>query len=588
MNKKNKTLKENFSEALQAFKKKDYKNSEIICYKILSIDPYHFDSIFLLSTIFVFKNDFEKAKGLMTKAVEIQPQNKSALNNLGIAYKELGQLDEAIKFHKKVLEIDPNHTNANYNIALAYYDLRELKTAKNYLQKTVEIQNNYALAFYSLGNVHVDLKEFSEALSCYQKAIEINPNLISAHNNLGLLYRDLNDFKNAEICYQKVIKLKPDHASTHHNLGQLYKELGEFDKSIKAHQEAIKYESENLINYQFLSELKKDILDSSLKDKIKKILKKDKSTPGNLAYGNYLLAKYERKMKNYEKELNYLIKGHQNFYQFYKKKFDLGIKYCFDDVHQIVKGGEVEKSNKKNNNELKPIFIVGVPRSGSTLVERIIGSGKNNIPIGEETGVIGHFIPSKVLEKKSLNLGSVDNLRSELFNIYKDKGLISKKHDYIFTDKSLDNFFYLKILKEIYPNAKIINCKRNILSSIMSIFQNNLTTLAWTHNLENIFRYFDNYFKIINDYKEENTDAIYELEFEKLVNDPEEESKKLMKYCDLPWDKKCLEFYKRKDLYSKTASNIQIRKAIYRHSPDRYLPYKEFLDKYGEKYSWYN
>jgi len=141
---------------------------------------------------------------------------------------------------------------------------------------------------------------------------------------------------------------------------------------------------------------------------------------------------------------------------------------------------------------------------------------------------------------------------------------------------------------KIYPNAKIINCKRDILSSIVSIFQNNLTELAWAHDLDKIFRYFNNYFKIIEKYKKINPNFIYELEFEKLVNNPEEESKKLMKFCELPWDKKCLEFYKREDLFSKTASNIQIRKAIYKHSVTKYLPYKKFLNQYGEKYSWFN
>ena len=122
----------------------------------------------------------------------------------------------------------------------------------------------------------------------------------------------------------------------------------------------------------------------------------------------------------------------------------------------------------------------------------------------------------------------------------------------------------------------------------MSIFQNNLTELSWTHDLDNIFKYFNNYFEIIENYKEVNPNVIYELEFEKLINNPVEESKKLMKFCELPWDKKCLEFYKRKDLISKTASNIQIRKAIYKHSSDKYLPYKKFLNKYGKKYSWFN
>tara|TARA_B100001765_G_C19373753_1_gene280329 strand:- start:50 stop:739 length:690 start_codon:yes stop_codon:yes gene_type:complete len=229
-----------------------------------------------------------------------------------------------------------------------------------------------------------------------------------------------------------------------------------------------------------------------------------------------------------------------------------------------------------------------VPRTGTTLVERIIVSGKKFIPIGEETGIIGHYIPKKILEKQSLNLGNVDEIRNELLDIYKERGLILKKYDYQFTDKSLDNFFYLNLINQIYPNAKIINCRRDALSSIMSIFQNNLTVLAWTHNLDTIFRYFDNYFKIIENYNEINPNNIYELKFEELVSNPDKESKKLMKFCELPWDKKCLEFHKRKDLFSKTASNIQIRGAIYKHSLDKYLPYKKLLDEYGKKYYWFN
>ena len=100
----------------------------------------------------------------------------------------------------------------------------------------------------------------------------------------------------------------------------------------------------------------------------------------------------------------------------------------------------------------------------------------------------------------------------------------------------------------------------------MSIFQNNLTDLAWTHDFNNIFKYFDNYFEIIENYNESNPNELYQLESEKLSNNPEEESKKLLKFCKLPWDKNCLEFYTRKDLISKTASNVHIREAIYKHS----------------------
>ena len=112
--------------------------------------------------------------------------------------------------------------------------------------------------------------------------------------------------------------------------------------------------------------------------------------------------------------------------------------------------------------------------------------------------------------------------------------------------------------------------------------------MAWTHNLDHIFKYFDNYFRIIENYNEVYPNALYELEFEKLTINSEAESKKLMKFCELPWDNSCLEFYKKKDLVSKTASNIQIREAIYQHSLEKYLPYKKLLEKHGKKYSWFN
>ena len=587
MNKKNLTLRESFAKAVQSFKSKDYKKAEVYCYKILSIDPNHLDSISLLSTIAAINNNFDKAKKLLHQSLEIKPKNTPTLNNLGTIYKESGKFKEAIVFFEKALKVDVNHVNSNYNLGTTYYKLKDLKKAKFFLKKTVELQDNYALAFFALGNVHVDLKELHEAVSCYQKTIEIRPDFVNAYNNLGLVFRDLNDFKNAVDSYEKAIKIKPDYASAHHNLGIILKEQGDFKKAIQSHELAAKHEPDDLSHYFFLSDLKKEILDSNLKIKINDILKNKSVSVRNKAYGNYLLARYERSEKNYDTEFKHLIEGHNNYFNSKKQIFDLAVKYCFTDVIQINEGAKVEKANSNSNYE-KPIFIVGVPRCGSTLVERIIASGKKIIPIGEESMVMENFINAIILEKQSLNLGDVNEVGQKISNVYKSKGLVSKKFDYTFTDKSLNNFFYLSLIKDIYPKAKIINCKRDVLSSIVSIFQNNLASLAWTHNLENIFKYFDNYFKIIKTFTEAHPDLIYNLEFEKLVDNPEQETKKLMDYCELTWDQKCLEFYKRSDLFSKTASNVQIRQPIYKDSANKYLPYKKFLSSYGKKYNWFN
>ena len=588
MNKNKQSLKGNFVEALKHYRNKDFKAAEFICYKILSIDSNHFDSVSLLANINVISRNFDKAKEFLERAIKIQPENVSILNNLGTAYKELGKSKEAINFYQKVLGIDSNHTNANFNLGLEFYKLKEFRKAKNYLEKTVRIQPNYALAHFNVGNLQKEFKEFKKSKTSYLKAIELKPNFASAHNNLGLVFSAMGDPLNAINCYNKAVEINSDHAGAYNNLGRIYTEIGEFKKAINSHLMAIKLEPENLMHYFYLTELNENFLDLKLKKKIEKILIAKKPFKSNLVFGNFLLSRYTKNEKEYEREFNHLTKAHKYYFELKKEKFELAIKYCFGDVLQISNFVKFDRPNNNSDYKVKPIFIIGVPRSGSTLIEKIIGSGRKPIPMGEEVAILENFINNKILEKKSLNLSGVKSIRKELVDLYKDRGLIQEKNDFVFTDKSLNNFFYLGLIKEIFPQAKIINCRRKALSSIISIFRNNLTELAWAHNLENIFKYFDNYFQIINQIKKKYPNFIYELDFDNFTNAPEVESKKLLKFCNLPWDKKCLEFYKRKDIVSKTASRQQIRKAIYKHTTDRYLPYKKLLIKYGSKYSWFN
>ena len=586
MNKNQQSLKTIFVEASGHYRKNDFKTAEVFCYKILSIDRNHFDSISLLANIFAVNRNFDKAKEFLEKAIKIQPENTTILNNLGTAYRELGDTEKAMTFYQKVLGINSNHTNANYNLGLIFYRLKELKRAKEYLEKTVKIQPNYAFAHFSLGNLQKELKKLKQAKESYLKAIELRPSFASAQNNLGLVFSNIGDPDSAVKCYKKALEIDPKHAGAYNNLGRLYTETGELEKAIESYKVAIKLEPQNLVHTYYLSELDKNFLNSEVKNKTEEILNNKETYRINLVYGNFLLSRYERNEKNYEREFNYLIKAHKNYFELKKKKFESGIKYCFNDVLQISKFAKLKNAN--NNNKIKPIFIIGVPRCGSTLIEKIIGSGKESIPMGEEVVVLEHFINKKVFEKKSLNLGEADSFGDELVSIYKNRGLIDEKSNFVFTDKSLNNFFYLGLIKVIFPESKVINCRRESLSSIMSIFQNNLTELAWAHNLENIFKYFDYYFQIIDEFKKKYPGFIYDLNFENFTNEPEIESKKLLKYCNLAWDKKCLKFYKRKDIIAKTTSRIQIRKPIYKHSSDKYLPYKKLLDKYGNKYSWFN
>ena len=345
----------------------------------------------------------------------------------------------------------------------------------------------------------------------------------------------------------------------------MYAKLGQFQEAAKCLQTALKDKPDDLETFYMLHRLGEKVLNPTLKNKIVKVINDDNCTKMNLAYGNLLLSKFEQQVSNYERELHYLLKGHNYFFQSKSIKFEEELKYWFDILPRIEEIVSLKKTDK-NNHHIKPIFIVGLPRCGSTLIEKVITSGTKPISIGEETEIFNLLI----------HQGS----REKILEAYQQRGLIQAASDYTFTDKSLENFFFIKFIKEIFPSAKIINCTRNTLSSIMSILQTNLTEIAWAHHLKHIYQFFNLYHQKIKHFKTTFPNFIYDLNYEKFINDPETESKKLMEYCNLPWNKRCLEFYKRKDIVSDTASDVQIRKTIHKDSLDKYLPYKPFILKH--------
>ena len=545
-----------FALAVQNHKENNLQAAENLYKEVLKTNFNHFESIYNLGTIFAQTKRFDLAKQLLFKAIKIQPNYADAHNNFGNVLKELGEYEKAISSYKKVIQIQPNYANAHYN----------------------------------LGIVLAKLGEYEKAISSYEKAIQIQPNYLSAHYNLGILFQDLEEYQKAISSYEKAIQIQPNYASAHYNLGMVLRTLGEYQKAISSYQMAVRYKPENLVYLYHLSELDEEILNSNLKNKIHEIIERSNTTKRDIAYGNFLLSKYELIDEKYKNEFNYLLKGHQYFFESEIEKFKKEVEYSLNvlpKITDLINLNRINKNKNKESNVIKPIFIIGVPRCGSTLIEKVIASGSQYIPIGEETSIIDNVL-TNLINHKQLSNSDIKKFQTKIVEKYKQKGLVQEKSNYMFTDKSLENFLYIDIIKKIFPHAKVINCRRNVLSSIMSTLKNNLVLLAWTHNLEHIFKYYDIYNKMIKNFEKTFPNFIYDLQYEKFVSDPENEAKKLMKFCGLPWDVKCLEFYKRKDLISETKSNFQIRKAVYKDSIDKYFSYKQFLSKYGNKYSWFN
>ena len=194
---------------------------------------------------------------------------------------------------------------------------------------------------------------------------------------------------------------------------------------------------------------------------------------------------------------------------------------------------------------------------------------------------------SLLVKKKRINNLIIDIEKSHEFilNKYNSLGVLNNRR---FIDKSLENFFNVKLILKIFPNAKFIHSYRNYNDSVISIYQSYLDQLSWTHSIEDILDYVNQYIKIINYINKNYKNNLINIDLKKLTENQDLFNKKIFEFCNLEWSDKILNFYKREDLFIKTLSSSQIRNKIFRYDENKYKSYYYLLDNYKTKYSWIN
>jgi len=232
-------IEEIFDSAVQNHKKSNFKTAENFYNRILKINPNHFETIFLLGTLFIQTKNYDRAVKFLMQGTIIQPNHEKSYSNLGIAYKELGEFQKAVNSLNKAIEIKPNYADAHNNLGTILKELGKKKEALKSYEKAIQISPNHVDSHNNLGVIFKEFGEFKKAKSCYEKAIKIRPDYIDAYYNLGNLLEELDKHQEAIINYEKAIKINPNFASAHYNLGNVLRILGEFQKAINSYQKAI-------------------------------------------------------------------------------------------------------------------------------------------------------------------------------------------------------------------------------------------------------------------------------------------------------------------------------------------------------------
>lgn len=459
------------------------------------------------------------------------------------------QLNETLKMSLYILVSD------------VCYKINEFENAEKYLLKYIYIDKSNAKVFNLLGNIYLKKRDYINSEKFYLESIKIDEINELALVNLAILYHNLGKQKKAISFYKKILSINPK------NIGALYN-LASIDQSS---------------------------IDEKKIENLKNLLKEEKLDNFNIASCYFLLAEYEKKKKNFDQEVGLLLNANKFSFKNNESINKQSNEYWFNIISN--KFNKIEYlQNKKiliENKEIYPIFIIGLPRCGSTLIESIISSGKVKVEnLGETNLVNWAFLNTnrdilRFPNEKKIAI-NFDLTAEKLKNSFDNLNVKDKNKKIFFSEKSLENFYYIELLLNIYPNAKFINPYRNLIDNTFAIYKQFLSNISWSHSLEDILLYINNYLFTIDYFKQRYPNKIFSISLENFTENPKKSAMDIYKFCNLKWDEKCLEFHKRNDLFTNTASINQIRTSVQKYDKNKYDPYKKILNKYLDRFSWLN
>ncbi len=480
------------------------------------------------------------------------PNNAFLLNLLGSSYQKIGNYETAKKNFLQVLSTQPGNLAAMNNLANIYKDTFRFQEAEQHYKKILKINPKYIMGLTNYANFKFQLNQHDEAINLYNKALEIDNKSENIHYNIGLTYQSLGDFKKAEYHFNQMIKIN-SHATIS---DRLISRFTKYDKN----------------NYHF-----KEMLERNKKNDL------NDNSKINLYFA---LSKAFEDIKDFSESFNYMKKANDltNSKFYYDKKSD--DKFT-EDLQKFFNLITDDKENFYDKNNKRIVFILGLPRSGTSLAEQIISS-HNQVYGAGELNYLENLIKKKFFlnDRLDLSLISKNKFKSLAYDTGKEyldliENFKTKKN--IITDKAPQNFKWIGFISLIFPNIKIIHCSRNSKDNFLSLYKNFFPEgLEWTYNEENLVNYFKNYKIMMRYWKKKFPNNIYDLVYEKLIETPNDEIKKIIEFCDLDWDESCLKFYNTKRSI-KTLSVSEARKPIYKSSLSSSSNFKEYLNTYFEK-----
>ena len=523
-----------------------------------------------------YKKNYDKALKSLLPITKKNPEYLFGLKILGAIYLQMGKLSEALRVNNKVIEISPKDPEGHYNLAINLKAMNNITGSIKAYNNAIILKSNYVEAYNNLGLIFLEIEKFKEAKSYFIKTLSLlsGSSSYTAFINLGNTYKKLGDFKNAIDSYKKAITSNNKIPEGHFNLGIVYLIIGDIENSEFYFKKAISLKNDYTDAHRQLSLIKKYKISDNHFSSLKRLYSDPKLSINQKCHINFALAKAYDDTEQYEMAFKHYYEGNQQRKKILNYTIDVDIN-LFENIKKINYSNKTYNSMFDDNIDINPIFIVGMPRSGTTLIEQII-SCHSKVYGGGELTTVGKFGKSILKENLNINYRDLLNFR----NLYLSKIIsLAKNHKYI-TDKMPSNFLHLGLITTLFPNSKIIHVKRNPPSTCWANFKSYFVSneIGYCYDLSDIVKYYKLYKNLMKFWKDQtNSHNIYELDYELLTNNQETEIKSLINFLDLNWEDSCLKPHLNQRAIE-TASKMQVRKKIYSGSANDWLKYKPYLN----------
>ena len=574
--------------------------------------PNQLEALTLLGTAHLHQTNFELGVEFLKKALLISPNQCFALNNIGNGYYELEDYQSAITSFDKAIALNPNDFKAYYDRGRAYDAINECNKAiysyesalrinhnfieayknisitlkKNleykkailYLNEALKLNNQDIDLFLLLGELLEVLGEYRKAISKYKEALRITPNSIRIHEQIVTSALN-NPTINFEIdALNKLLQIDPKNLKGNIAKAKIENYSGNFEKSIQFFRKLISIDPLNTPDYIHDISITQDLMGNNVfKNEILNVINNAADKKFNHIYALYFaLGKFYKDQKNYNESFKNYLYGRSLKKKSSKYSINIGIselsnmRIKFDQQYIDI------RLEYKSESDL-PVFIVGMPRSGTTLIETIVTSNHPNIigigesPFWEAASDLSMFVNE---DYKIKYLGIAERYIKFLNDIAGNE-----KNAIRIIDKLPHNFVRLGIIASIFPNAKIIHCNRNAIDTCFSIFttffESNYHDYA--NDLEGLANYYIEYRKLMTHWEALFPNRIFNINYEDLVSDNNLWTKKIFDFLDLSNNN----FMKNRPASSnpiRTASSWQVRQPVYKSSLNRINNYKEELE----------